>query len=153
MEIQEKIQRLNEIMALELAGVLQYQQQSLLLQGISRKEYAGYFQDQSDACVGHSRQIGAWIAAMGGIPGIQPEKFKQSTDLDEMLEHDLEMEERTLAAYASMAGDAGDDMPLRVFMETLALDEQRSVFELRKILQQVRFTRVPGEVGLRAVSG
>jgi bacterioferritin len=149
MEPQPIIGALNRILSLEYAGVIQYSQHSFLVQDLFREVYADYFRDNSRECHGHAHQVGEMISGLGGVPTVEPASIRQATELTEMLQQDLALEQEALQAYLEAIDAAADHAPLRQMLEHIADDEQRAVWHLEKILRQKDFTLTAKEVRLQ----
>jgi len=149
MDAQQAIAALNRGLSLEYAGVIQYLQQSFLVQDPLREVYADFFRDSSQSCHDHARQLGEMLVGLAGVPTAEPAPIKQSADLTEMLQQDLELEREALNAYLDAIKIVADDVPLRVMLERMAEDEQRHVWQLEKILKQKAFHLAAKEIRLR----
>ena len=100
MDTKKMIDALNKAVALEHTAVMQYKQHALLVSGLWRKEYEGFFSDQSESAHGHAHKFGQKVVVLGGIPTVElGAPIRQSTDLEEMLNQDLELERAALQAY------------------------------------------------------
>ena len=80
-----------------------------MVQDIWREVYADYFRDNSQDCLNHAKRLGEKIVALGGGPAIQPTPIKQSTDLNEMLQQNLELERSAFSAYKAAYEKVKDD--------------------------------------------
>ena len=58
MDTQKMIDALNKAVALEHTAVMQYKQHALLVSGLWRKEYEGFFSGQSESALGHAHKFG-----------------------------------------------------------------------------------------------
>ena len=134
MENKHVIDALNRILSYEWAGNIQYMQHSFLVHGLWREAYRDFFAERSKECRNHARLIGEKIVALGGVPTVEPAPIKQSRDLEEMLQQDLELEKTALDAYTATLKLAGDNVALRHMMETLIESETRGVEEIEKCL-------------------
>lgn len=132
------IENLNKLLAYEYAGMIQYQQHAFLVTGLWRAAYKGFFEESSDENKAHARLLGEKIVALGGLPTVEPISVNQSTDLEEMLKMDLELEREALKTLLETLKLASDNAPLRTLLEDQSLDEQTHVEELEKMLGQVR---------------
>lgn len=149
MDRQELINRLNQALALEYAGMLQYLQHSFLVQGPWRELYSEYFEKEADHTRKHAKRLGERIVALGGVPSVEPATIRQATDLTEMLQQDLELERQALELYSELAKACEDNVPLRVFFENMAFEEQDDVWELEKLLEQYKLALQHKDVRLR----
>lgn len=152
MDTQKVITALNTAIALEHTAVLQYQQHSLLVRGLWRKEYEGFFEDQSKNALDHARKFGQKVVVLGGIPTVEMgAPILQSIDLEEMLQQDLELERTALQAYMDAHTLAEDNLPLRVMLENQIEDEQQDIEEIEMYLGMVQTAGLEREINLRRV--
>jgi bacterioferritin (cytochrome b1) len=151
METKQVLQILNQALQIEYAAAIQYLQHSNLVQGIDRKVYADFFRDQSQRSMDQARQVGEHIVNLGGVPTVEPYAIKQSTDLKEMLQLDLEVERTALQTYQEGINAVPDHPPLKFFFEEQAYQEYQDIAELEKMLEQKRVSLTEKEVHLRKV--
>lgn len=135
MDTGKVIDKLNEILRWEWTGVVQYTQHSFLVNDVWREVYAGMFNGGAEESLGHARQIGDKIVALGGVPTVERAEVRQATDLHEMLRIDLEFEREAVKLYNQALVLADDNAPLRVLLEDIILDEQEGVEHLEKLLR------------------
>lgn len=149
----ELIENLNKALSLELAGVIQYSQHSYLVTGTDREIYKDFFRDQAGEAQDHAETLGDKIVALGGIPTVEPAMIRQSTNVQEMLKQDLELEREAIAAYmAAWAACDDNDLPQKFWLEGQIADEQMHIEELEKLTSE-RTARVNSEkIILREVS-
>ena len=131
------IHHLNRAISLEYGGAIQYSQNSVLLQGTYRNVHADFFGEMSEDCFRHARKIGEYVVALGGIPTVEPAPIKQTTDLGEMLNLALEIETEALETYSKGVEMAEDNVPYRVMLEDMSLEEFNHKVELQKILNKL----------------
>jgi bacterioferritin len=134
MEKQTVITALNKAVSFEYAATIQYLQHSMLVQGVNREIYSNLFKGMSEESLSHAHKIGSYLVGLGGIPTVEPASIQQSTDLNEMLQQDLELEKTTLQCYKDALSIVSDDVALRVMLETMIHDEYLHVLELEKTL-------------------
>ena len=152
MDTQKVISALNHAIALEHTAVMQYKQHALLVSGLWRKEYAGFFSDQSESALGHAQKFGQKIVALGGVPTVEMgAPIRQSTDLEEMLRQDLELEKAALQAYTDAYTAVEGNLPLRLMLENQIEAEQQDVEEIEMYLGMVQTVGVEREINLRRV--
>jgi bacterioferritin len=139
------IGQLNKILSLEYAGVVQYMQHSFLVSGHQRIVYAEFFREQSKGALKHASTIGDKIVALGGVPTVEPATIHQTTDLQEMLEQDLQLERDALAAYMT-AWEMSDKNPtLKFMLESIIQDEQTHVEDMEKMTSKNNVAVSDGE--------
>ena len=128
------IDKLNEILKWEYAGLIQYTQFSFVVQGTLREVYHEFFRDNGKEALGHAHKVGDKIVALGGAPTTEIGEINVASDLRTMLENNLQLERSAVEAYTRALGAAGDDVSLRTMLETQVAAEQASVEELERIL-------------------
>ena len=151
MDVQRVIAGLNRCLAIEYATMIQYLQDSMLIQGLEREYLAGLFRDQAKDEMGHAERLGGKIVALGGIPTIEPALIKQSLEVAEMLGQSLAAEQEALQALTALLPEVGDDVPLRVLVEQLCFDTQEHIERFEKLLAQKRLVIATKEVRLKQV--
>src|SRR6185295_16797819 len=93
------IDGLNKALSLEWAGCILYLQHSFLVHGLHREVFRPFFTTRSAECRDHATLLGEKIAALGGLPTVEPASIKQATEVDELLQQDLDLEKSAVAAY------------------------------------------------------
>lgn len=152
METGRVIDALNKAVALEHAACIQYKQHALLVRGLWRKVYAEFFREESRSAQEHAYKFGQKIVALGGVPTIEVgTAVRQSLELEEMLQYDLELERQAKQAYLDALALCEDDVALRNMLEDQIEDEQRDIEELELILEEVQTAAVTPAMQLRVV--
>jgi bacterioferritin len=131
------IDKLNEILKWEYAGLVQYTQFSFVVRGPLREVYHEFFRDNGKEALGHAHRVGDKIVALGGVTTVERAEVKQSLDLNEMLEYSLEIERKHVQLYTEALDLLGPlDVALRNLLEEICMEEQEGVDHLEKILQK-----------------
>jgi bacterioferritin len=99
-----------------------------------REAYRPFFTSKASECRDHATLLGEKIAALGGLPTVEPAPIKQSRELEEMLQQDLELEKTTIEAYQDALKVAKDNVALRHMLESLIDTETRHLEEIEKLL-------------------
>ncbi|MBI3802333.1 MAG: ferritin-like domain-containing protein [Nitrospirae bacterium] len=149
MDMKQVLQVLNQALQIEYASTIQYLQHSFLVQGIDRKMYADFFRDRSRNAFNQAREIGEHIVTLGGVPSVEGYPIKQSAELKEMLQFDLELERSGLQIYQEGVEAAGNHSPLKFFFETQAYQTYQDIGEIEKLLERKRLFLSEGEVQLK----
>ncbi len=123
-------------MSLEYTASIQYNQHSMLLTGRDRRLFEDLFKDHSRESLNHAKIWGDRIVYLGGVPKAEVGTIRQSTDLTEMLEMDLEIEKKAVEVY-SRAHKVCKHEPTLYMLENHILDEDKDVEELQKLLGKV----------------
>ncbi|MEO5929210.1 MAG: ferritin-like domain-containing protein [Candidatus Kapaibacterium sp.] len=132
-------ERLNPILANELAGAMMYLHYSFFIYGHARIPIVGWLRSQSSEGMTHATLVGDKITALGGIPVTHPThgKFPTSFDsLDEMLRATLVLEKEVFEQYATLLRDLDDEnLAMRVYLEQMLTEEIGHIEEIEKMLR------------------
>ncbi len=131
------IDKLNEAIALELCGVLQYNQYAQVLLGQDRKIWKSVFTDSSDESLGHARLFAERVVALGGHPTCEPTAVKQTTDVKEMLRNAVDHEKRAVAVYKEALDAAEGNVAYCNILEDQIDEETRDYEEFLLYLGEV----------------
>jgi bacterioferritin len=142
---EELIKILNEAVSLEYTAAVQYNQHSMLLTGRDRRLFEDLFKEHSRESLNHAKLWGDRIVYLGGTPRAEIGTIRQSTNVDEMLQMDLEVEQKAVEVY-TRAHKACTHEPTKYMLENHILDEDKDVEELQKLLGKV-------SISVRASSG
>lgn len=129
------IDKLNECLRHEWTGVAQYAQSGFVISGLWREVYSKMFFDSAEESFGHGKLVGEKIAALGGVPTIERNQVKQTSDLVQMLKNGLEFEKDAVKLYNEALAVAEGDRALEVFLEDILKEEQEGVDELTRLLE------------------
>ncbi|MFO1499821.1 MAG: ferritin-like domain-containing protein [Verrucomicrobiota bacterium] len=129
----ELIAILNEAVSLEYTASIQYNQHSMLVSGRDKLLFEDLFKDSAREALGHAKMWGDRIVYLGGVPKAEIGPIRQSTDITELLEIDLEIEQRAVAVY-SRARAICKHEATGYMLENHILDEDKDVEELQKLL-------------------
>lgn len=151
-EHDELIKVLNEAVSLEYTAAIQYNQHSMLLTGRDKLLFEDLFKDSSKESLGHAKMWGDRIVYLGGIPKAEIGAIRQSTDVNEMLEMDLEVEKRAVELY-SRARSICKHEATGYMLENHILDEDKDVEELQKLLGKVKIAESAAAGPSKAASG
>ncbi|WZO99419.1 ferritin-like domain-containing protein [Isosphaeraceae bacterium EP7] len=131
------IDKLNEILKWEYAGLVQYTQYSFLVQDTWREVFCKMFRENGEEALGHAHKVGDKIVSLGGVPTVERAQVKLTTDLQEMLEYSLEVESKHVQLYTEALQLCDDrDVAIRVLLEDICLDEQEGVDHMEKLLKK-----------------
>src|SRR5687767_11247050 len=136
-EHDELIKILNEAVSLEYTAAVQYNQHSMLLSGRDKLLFEDMFQDHAKESLQHAKIWGDRIVYLGGIPKGEISQIRQSSDIMELLEIDLEIEKRAVEVY-TRAHAVCKHLPTQFMLENHILDEDKDVEELQKLLGKVQ---------------
>ena len=132
------IEKLNECLRHEWTGVAQYAQAGFVVAGLWREVYSEMFFDNAKESFGHAKQVGEKIVALGGLPTVERNAVKQTSDLVELLNYAMEFESKAVKCYTEALVLAQGDRALEVFLENILEEEQDGVDTLTRILRDPR---------------
>ncbi|RDV38610.1 hypothetical protein DV096_07305 [Bradymonadaceae bacterium TMQ3] len=136
----ELIKRLNNAMAWELAGVIQYMQAAVMVTGYEREIFREFFHESSEEARDHAEAVGEKIAVLGGVPTVEPATIRQAADIQGMLEAALALEIDALNAWQACHEVAEAANPGTMYwIEEHIAEEQDHVDHLRKLTGKVKF--------------
>ena len=129
---------LNNILELELAGVVRYTHYAFMVQGPYRLSVVNWLREQAKESLMHAELVGEHITSLGEHPTLKIgellETHKHSTEdiLNECLEH----ERAAISAYYSLLKNIeGDSIMLEEFSRTMIATEEMHEAELKKMLK------------------
>jgi len=132
----ERVEKLNEILELEISGVVRYLHYSLMIMGPNRIPIIKFFRDQAIEGFNHAAIIGEKITALGGHPSLKvkpvPETNKHNV-LD-ILRESVEFERAALDKYYSFLPLCEGDVALEELTRQLIKQEQEHIEECEKML-------------------
>ena len=137
---EELIRVLNEAVSLEYMAAIHYNQHSTLLTGQNKLLYEHLFKESAQDALGHAKKWGNRIVYLGGVAKVELGEIKQSTDITEMLEMSLEIEQQALETYRR-AHKICKHEPTLYMLEDQIMDEDRDVERLQKLLGRVNIAR------------
>jgi len=132
----ELISVLNQAISLEYTAAVQYNQHSMLVLGRDKLLFEELFKESSRESLGHAKMWGDRIVYLGGVPKAEIGPIQQSTDIAEMLEMDLAVEQRAVEIY-SQAHKVCAHEPTKYMLENHILDEDKDVEKIQKLLGKV----------------
>ena len=139
---------LNQILELELAGVVRYSHYALMVYGYNRIPIVGWLNGQADESLMHARQAGELITSLGGHPslGIGPLLETHRHDIGDILRESLAHEKEALKAYYDLLDCVKDnDVRLEEYARTLIAEELTHQDEVDKMLRAPGQTRTAAE--------
>ncbi len=129
---------LNEILELELAGVVRYLHYSLMIFGHARIPIVAWMRKQSDEALAHAAAAGEHVTTLGGHPSLKIGKLleTQRHNIDEILQEALEHEQEGVARYRKLLELVqGRSVMLEEYARRMVHDEEFHLSELKKMLR------------------
>jgi bacterioferritin len=134
---------MNQILEVELAGVVRYTHYSLLVFGYGRIPIMSWLRDQGNESLLHAQQVGEWITHLGAYPSlaIGPLLDSHKHDIGDILRESLEAEGAALDLYKQLLVLVeGRSVALEEFARQMIFAEEMHAGEVDKML------RKPGEL-------
>jgi bacterioferritin len=137
MKNQKALETLGKIFQEEMAGIVRYLHYSFMIMGHNRIPIQKWFRDQANESVMHAVTIGEKITALGGHPPVitAPIEEKNEHSVQKLLEESLVHERRSLALYATLVKESGDDIALEELARGLLREETEHIEEVEKMLK------------------
>ena len=140
---QQTIEVLNEILELELAGVVRYTHYSLLVYGYNRIPIVSWLKDNASEGLAHAHKAGEMVTMLGGHPSLKIGSLleTQKHNIGDILRESLEHEKNTGAAYHKLLQlVAGKSVVMEEYAREMIYLEELHLDEVNKML------RIPGEI-------
>jgi bacterioferritin len=131
------IEKLNRAISLELCAIIQYNQYANVLMGPDRRVWHELFEGMSEGGLKDARKFGFRVVALGGTPTVEPATVTQATEIRQMLENALALEQSLVQAYNEALAECQDHTAYRNLLEEQVQHEHDEVEELRVYLNKV----------------
>lgn len=134
---EELVELLNGDLSREYQAIITYIQYAASVTGPYRQELKNFFTAEIPDETGHAQYLADKIAALGGVPTVEPEPVPQETDARKMLENIVEAETISRNNYSARAKQADElgEVGLANRLEDMADDESGHLDETEKILR------------------
>jgi len=136
---EQAIALLNEIMELELAGVVRYTHYSLMVYGFNRIPIVDWMKKNAGESLIHASRAGELVTLLGGHPSlaIGPLLETHQHDIGAILNESLEHETRARATYYKLLSIVEDkNVLLEEYARALIVDEEMHADEVNKMLRR-----------------
>jgi bacterioferritin len=133
------IATLNEILELELAGVVRYMHYSFMVFGHSRIPITGWLRAQANESMAHATLAGEHITSLGGHPSLRIGPLLETSkhSVDDILEEAIEHEQQGLAGYQRLLALVKDrSILLEEYARAQVAAEEGHIAETRKMLRR-----------------
>lgn len=137
------IKLLNEIMELELSGVVRYTHYSLMVFGYNRIPIVSWLKGNADESLAHARKAGELVTMLGGHPSLKIGALLETEkhDIGDILRESLEHEKRAGQCYYKLLKLVeGKSVILEEYCREMIYQEEQHLDEVNKML------RKPGEL-------
>jgi bacterioferritin len=135
----EVLKTLNEIVELELAGVVRFTQYSLMVFGHARIPIMHWMREQSQQSLNHAIQAGEEVTALGGNVSLQIGELvgTHHPSVDDILQEMLVQERRGIALYRQLLTlSEGRSVSLEELARQMVRNEEMDVAEIEKMLRK-----------------
>jgi bacterioferritin len=144
MDSKKIVKVLNQIMEMELAGVVRYTHYSLMVYGYNRIPIVAWLRGEAATAMGHATEAGELVTHLGEHPslGIGPLLETHEHDIGAILRESMEHEAAALELYKELlAAVEGESVMLEEYARKMIEEEERHLGEVDKML------RAPGDIG------
>jgi len=128
---------LNEIVELEMAGVVRYAHSSLMITGPYRLPIVTFLQEQANESLAHALQAGEFITGFEGHPSQKISKIEENHDHSvlQILTESLEHEMNAVSKYKELLNEVADaSIMLEEYARGQIGMEEQHALEIRKML-------------------
>jgi bacterioferritin len=129
---------LNQILEIELAGVVRYTHYSLMVFGYNRIPIVGWLREQATESLAHAHQAGEWITTLGEHPSLAVGSLLETHkhDIASILQESLATEKDGLVLYETLLGLVeGKHIALEEYARQMIHAEELHVSEVEKMLR------------------
>jgi bacterioferritin len=133
------VQTLNQILELELAGLVRYLHYSFMIFGHNRIPIVAWLRAQANESQAHATLAGEHITNLGGHPSLKigPLLETHKHNVDEILTEALEHEHQGLEEYRKLlAMVAGKSIMLEEYARDQIAAEEEHLAEIRKMMRR-----------------
>lgn len=136
---------LNQIMELELAGVVHYTHYSLMVFGYNRIPVVEWLKKEAEEGLVHAHRAGELVTLLGGYPSLSigPLLETHHNDIGDILRESLAHEGKAAAAYYQLLElTQGKSVLLEDYARSLIVEEEMHADEVNKMLRRTGKTGV-----------
>ena len=138
LNVQRVCEILNEIIELEMAGVVRYAHSSLMVTGPYRLPIVQFLQEQANESLAHALQAGELITGFGGHPSQKIAVIEENHDhgVLQILKESLEHEQQAVMMYKKLLSEVADaSIMLEEYARGQIGMEEQHALEIRKMLR------------------
>jgi len=138
-QTEEVVGTLNQILELELAGLVRYLHYSFMIFGHTRIPIVSWLRGQANESQAHATQAGEHITNLGGHPSLKISALLETHkhNIDEILGEALVHEEEGLTQYRKLLDFvAGRSIMLEEYARTQIAAEEEHLAEIRKMMRR-----------------
>jgi len=133
---------LNEIMEMELAGVVRYTHYSLMVFGYNRIPIVSWLKDNATEGLAHAQKAGEFVTMLGGHPSLKIGNLLETEqhDIGDILRESYQHEKQTgLCYYKLLELVDGKSVVMEEYAREMIYLEEQHLDEVDKML------RIPGD--------
>jgi bacterioferritin len=132
----ELLNVLNEIIEMELSGVIRYLHYALMVRGPGRLPIVQFFKDQAIESFNHAMIIGEKVTGLGGHPTLKAAPIKETNkhEINELLKESLEAEKHVVNLYKKALPYTEGNLALEELIREFIRTEQEHIEEVNKML-------------------
>jgi len=129
---------LNNIVEMEMAGVVRYAHSSLMVTGPNRIPIVAFLQEQANESLAHALQAGEYITGFGGHPSQNISHIEENHihSVEQILTESLQHEMGAVEMYKVLLEEVADaSIMLEEYARGQIGMEEQHALEIRKMLQ------------------
>ena len=130
---------LDEILELELAGVVRYTHYSLMVFGYNRIPIVSWLKGNADESLAHAHKAGELVTLLGGHPSLKIGTLLETEkhDVGDILQESLEHEKAAAASYYELLKvSEGKSILLEEYAREMIVGEELHLDEVNKMLRK-----------------
>lgn len=130
------IEKLNQILEMEISGVVRYLHYALMVTGPNRIPIVKWFHEQATEAYQHASTIGEKITALGGHPSLKasPVPETKTHRAIEILKESLQFEQAAIDLYKALLPMCEDNIALEELVRDMIRLETEHIEEVQKML-------------------
>ncbi|MEZ0123712.1 MAG: bacterioferritin [Candidatus Reddybacter sp.] len=138
------INKINQIMEIELAGVVRYTHYSLMIYGYNRIPIVSWMKGNATESLDHAHRAGEMVTLLGGHPSLKIGDLLETEmhDIGDIMRESLEHEKAALTCYYDLLKLAENENNILVeeYAREMITNEELHLDEVNKML------RTPGDI-------
>lgn len=134
------IDKLNQIMELELAGVVRYTHYSLMVYGYNRIPIVGWMKNNAAEGLDHAYRAGEMVTLLGGHPSLKIGSLLETEkhDIGDIMRESLTHEKTVLSCYYDLLKLSENDKNILIeeYAREMIVNEEMHLDEVNKMLRK-----------------
>lgn len=130
------VEKLNQILEMEISGVVRYLHYALMITGPNRIPIVKWFHEQATEAYQHASTIGEKITALGGHPSLKVSSVPETKTHRalEILKESLQFEQAAIDLYKGLLPLCADNIALEELVRDMIKLETEHIEEVQKML-------------------